>query len=70
MGRTVRCNDRDIEYEAGSRHRKLVLEHFGFDERSIGTSANGTPEKYEEGDANDVKLSPKKRPASEKSQPD
>ena len=30
-----------IEYEASPKHRKLIMEHFGFDEESSGLVFNG-----------------------------
>ena len=41
LGRTVRWKDWGIEYEADPKHRKMILEHFGFDEGSRPLVYNG-----------------------------
>ena len=50
LGRIVRWMVWGIEFEADPRHRKLVLEHFGFDEGSRELSVTGAAEEEEEGD--------------------
>ena len=35
LGRHVRWIADGIEYEADPKHRKLIMEHFGFDDDSI-----------------------------------
>ena len=34
LGRHVRWTEEGIEYEADPKHRKLIMEHFGFDDES------------------------------------
>eukprot|EP00973_Karenia_brevis_P028201 3885601-Karenia_brevis.AAC.1 len=34
LGRIVRWNDAGIEYEADPKHRKIILEYFGFDSKA------------------------------------
>ncbi len=41
LGRHVRWTAEGIEYEADPKHRKLIMEHFGFDEESSGLVFNG-----------------------------
>eukprot|EP00973_Karenia_brevis_P088916 12332157-Karenia_brevis.AAC.1 len=41
LGRIVRRTDRGIEYEADSKHRRIVLEYFDFSEDSKSLSING-----------------------------
>ena len=41
LGRHVRWTAGGIEYEADPKHRKLVMEQFGFDEESSGLVFNG-----------------------------
>ena len=41
LGRHVRWTADGIEYEADPKHRKLILEHFGFDEESSHLVFNG-----------------------------
>ena len=41
LGRTVRWRSWGLEYEADERHRRALLEQFGFDEDSKALSANG-----------------------------
>ena len=41
LGRHVRWTAGGIEYEADPKHRKLIMEHFGFDEESSGLVFNG-----------------------------
>ena len=36
LGRHVRWTADGLEYEADPKHRKLIMEHFGFDEESSG----------------------------------
>ena len=50
LGRIVRWTDRGIEYEADPKHRKLILEYFGFDEGSKSLSVNGSVEEDRERD--------------------
>jgi hypothetical protein len=51
LGRIVRWRDYAIEYEADPRHRKIVMEHFGFDTGTRSIGFNGDSEdKVEEGD--------------------
>ena len=40
LGRHVRWTAGGIEYEADPKHRKLIMEHFGFDEESSGLIFN------------------------------
>ena len=41
LGRHVRWTANGLEYEADPKHRKLIMEHFGFDEDSSGLVYNG-----------------------------
>eukprot|EP00973_Karenia_brevis_P067937 9450824-Karenia_brevis.AAC.1 len=34
LGRVVRWTDKGIEYEAGPKHRRIILEYFRFDEKA------------------------------------
>ena len=40
-GRQVRRTAEGIEYEADPKHRKLIMEHFGFDDESSHLVSNG-----------------------------
>eukprot|EP00973_Karenia_brevis_P080980 11233745-Karenia_brevis.AAC.1 len=44
LGRIVRWTEHGIEYQADPKHRKLVLEYFGFSEDSKGLGINGDKE--------------------------
>ena len=48
LGRVVRWTDKGVEYEAGPKHRRLILEHFGFDDSTRGLAVNGEKEDREE----------------------
>ena len=55
LGRTLRWTREGIEFEAESRHRKLVLEAFGLDENSKGLVQNCDKEdKVEECDSEEM----------------
>ena len=54
LGRIVRWKEWGIEFEADPRHRKLLLEHFGFDEKSRELSVTGVTEEEEEGDEEEL----------------
>ena len=41
LGRHVRWTADGIEYEADPKHRKLIMEHFGFDDESSHLVFNG-----------------------------
>ena len=41
LGRQVRWTAEGIEYEADPKHRKLIMEHFGFDDESSHLVFNG-----------------------------
>ncbi len=41
LGRHVRWTEKGIEYEADPKHRKLIMDHFGFDEDSSYLVFNG-----------------------------
>ena len=41
LGRTVRWTEWGIEYEADEKHRDLLMEQFGFDEKTKDVSING-----------------------------
>ena len=47
-GRMVRWTEEGLEYEADPRHRKLVLEHFGFEEGGKGLATTGDKEKKDD----------------------
>ena len=48
LGRVVRWTKDGLRYEAGPKHRKLVMEKFGFDEESKPAAANGAKADKEE----------------------
>ena len=50
LGRTVRWTEEGIEYEADKKHRKAMLDHFGFEEGVEGASVDGDKERKEEED--------------------
>ena len=50
LGRTVRWKEWGIEFEADPRHRKVLVEHFGFDSESAAAATNGSREEKEEGE--------------------
>ena len=50
LGRTVRWTEEGIEYEADKKHRKAMMEHFGFEEGVKGAMVNGDKERKEEED--------------------
>jgi hypothetical protein len=51
LGRVLRCTDEGYEYEADRKHRNIVMETFGFDDKSKGLLVNGKPEDSEDEDA-------------------
>ena len=50
LGRTVRWTEEGIEYEADKKHRKAMMEYFGFEEGVKGASVNGDKDRKEEED--------------------
>eukprot|EP00973_Karenia_brevis_P082137 11387987-Karenia_brevis.AAC.1 len=40
LGRLVKRTQEGIEYEADPKPRKIILEYFGFDDRSKGSGVN------------------------------
>ena len=44
LGRVVRWRSWGIEYQADPKHRKLVMEYFGFDETTRALQNNGGKE--------------------------
>jgi len=48
LGRVVRWMENGIEYEADPKHRRLMLEYFGFDEGSRTLTHNGDKDSKEE----------------------
>jgi hypothetical protein len=48
LGRLVKWTERGITYEADERHRKVVMEHFGFKEGSRELGGNGDKDEKEE----------------------
>eukprot|EP00973_Karenia_brevis_P051500 7151274-Karenia_brevis.AAC.1 len=44
LGRLVRWTNEGIEYEADPKHRKLVMDYFGFDEKTKPIGTNGDRE--------------------------
>ena len=48
LGRRVRWTEKGYEYEADPRHRKMVLDHFGFGEGTRALANNGGQEGKEE----------------------
>ena len=41
LGRIVKYRKWGITYEADPKHRRLLMERFGFDEKSKGLAGNG-----------------------------
>jgi hypothetical protein len=41
LGRLLRCTEEGYEYEADRKHRQIVMETLGFDEKSKGIAVNG-----------------------------
>ena len=48
LGREVRWSEEGIEYEADDKHRKIVLDYFGFNDKSKALSVNGDKTEKEE----------------------
>ena len=48
LGRVVRWKEWGIEFQADPRHRKVLAEYFGFDEKSGASAFNGDRERKEE----------------------
>ena len=48
LGRTVRWTNTGIEYEADPKHRKIVMEYFGFEDGSKPLTCNGEKDDREE----------------------
>eukprot|EP00973_Karenia_brevis_P030341 4183132-Karenia_brevis.AAC.1 len=44
LGRTVRWMEEGIEYEADPKHRKIILEYFGFNDKTKPLMVNGDRE--------------------------
>eukprot|EP00973_Karenia_brevis_P001881 255607-Karenia_brevis.AAC.1 len=44
FGRLVKWTEQGIEYQADPKHRRIVLEYFGFSEDSKGLGINGDRE--------------------------
>eukprot|EP00973_Karenia_brevis_P068393 9512646-Karenia_brevis.AAC.1 len=44
LGRIVRWKEEGIEYKAGPKHRKIILEYFGFDNKTKPCMMNGDKE--------------------------
>eukprot|EP00973_Karenia_brevis_P047853 6641236-Karenia_brevis.AAC.1 len=44
LGRLVKRTEEGIEYEADPKHRRLVMEYFGFNEKSKRIGMNGDRE--------------------------
>eukprot|EP00973_Karenia_brevis_P020583 2826338-Karenia_brevis.AAC.1 len=44
LGRVVRWAENGIEYEADPKHRKIVVDYFGFSEDTKGLAINGDRE--------------------------
>lgn len=55
LGRIVRITPQGMEYEADPKHRRLVLEHFGFDDSSRSLTHNGETD-WKEDDGWDQEL--------------
>ena len=47
LGRIVRWTQEGIEYEADPKHRKILLESFGFNENSRSIKTNGDKDEKE-----------------------
>ena len=50
LGRVVRWTNEGIEYEADPKHRRTILEYFGFDQGSRVLSHNGDKDDGKEED--------------------
>ena len=48
LGRIVRWTPEGLEWEADPKHRKLILEYFGFDQGSRSLKMNGDKDEREE----------------------
>eukprot|EP00973_Karenia_brevis_P023647 3258068-Karenia_brevis.AAC.1 len=44
LGRLLRWTDECIEYEADPKHRTLILEYFGFNDKTKPSGVNGNRE--------------------------
>eukprot|EP00973_Karenia_brevis_P088374 12254077-Karenia_brevis.AAC.1 len=44
LGRIVRWKEEGIEYEADPKHRRIILEYFGFDNKTKPCMMNGDKE--------------------------
>ena len=53
LGRVVRWTADGVEFEADPRHRKVLKNHFGFEERVKGATINGGKERKEEEEEGD-----------------
>ena len=49
LGRVIKCADCGCSWQADPRHRRLILEHFGFDEKTKVLTTNGVKEIATEG---------------------
>ena len=56
LGRTIRWTKDGLEMEADRKHRKSVLDYFGFNEGTRMLTANGEKEKMDDGLSNEVEL--------------
>mgnify|MGYP000220182890 CR=1 FL=1 len=50
LGRIVKWKEDCIEYEADPKHRKMIMEHFGFDDQSKQLAQNGEKDWKVEGE--------------------
>eukprot|EP00973_Karenia_brevis_P014823 2023223-Karenia_brevis.AAC.1 len=41
LGRLIRWTDEGVEYEADPKHRSIILEYFGFNEKTKPSMVNG-----------------------------
>ena len=48
LGRIVRWTEKGIEYEAGPKHRKMLMETFGLSEGCKGMAKNGDKDEKDE----------------------
>ena len=48
LGRVIRWTTEGVEFEADPRHRRVLLEHFGFDDSSSAAANNGDKSRRED----------------------
>ena len=58
LGRVIKCADWGCSWQADPRHRRLILEHFGFDEKTKVLTTNGVKEIATEAGQDETPLNP------------